>query len=174
MSFELSLPTKIVALAGLLVAVAAAGILLLYTGHSTSKTATTPVVPTHVRAPVHTRPVAPKHVARATARFTAGLPTPLLTALRHSKLVVAVVWAKGDPVAADTLAQARAGARSVHAPVVVLDVAGDRVAGQTAAWMKNDIVQPAVLIVRRPGTIAVELPGYADKTAVAQAVLNSR
>src|SRR5258707_4170190 len=108
MSFELSLPTKIVALAGLLVAVAAAGILLLYKGHSPSKTTTVPVTPTHVRTPVQSHP-APKHVAPATARFTAGLPTPVATALRHSKLVVAVVWTKGDPVAADVLAQARAG-----------------------------------------------------------------
>jgi hypothetical protein len=172
MSFELSSQVKIVALAGVLVALAGAAFLLLQGGHSTPKTATVPVTPTHHRAQAHPAPA--RHAATPAVQLTAGLPAPLVRALEHSKLVVAVVWAKGDPVAADTLAQAKAGARSVHAPLVVLNVANDAVAARTATWMNSDIVQPAVLVVRRPGTVAVELAGYADKTSVAQAVVDSR
>ena len=40
--------------------------------------------------------------------------------------------------------------------------------------MNSNVVSPAVLVVKRPGTIAVELDGYADEMAVAQAVVNSR
>ena len=87
---------------------------------------------------------------------------------------MAVVYAKGDPVAAYLLAQARAGAKLARAKLVVLNVASDKVASQTATWMNSKVVSPAVLVVKRPGTIAVELDGYADEMAVAQAVVNSR
>jgi hypothetical protein len=174
MSTELSTPIKIVALAGLLIAAGAAATMLLLRGHSTSKPVAVHVTPTHVRAQAHSHPATARHVTPAANSFVPGLPAPLVAALAHGKLVVAVVWAKGDPVAAEVLAQARQGARAAHAPLVVLNVAHDAVAGQTATWMKSDIVEPAVLVVERPGTIAVELAGYADKTAVAQAVVDSR
>jgi hypothetical protein len=174
MSTELSTPIKIVALVGLLIAAGAAATFLLFRGRSTSPPQTVPVVPTHVRAPAHAHPATARHVTPAAARFVSGLPTPLVAPLTHSKVVVAVVWAKGDPVAADLLAQARLGARLARAKLVILDVAGDKVASQTATWMKTNVVEPAVLVVQRPGTIAVELDGYADKMAVAQAVVNSR
>jgi hypothetical protein len=171
MSFELSTPVKIAALVGLLLASAAAGLFLLYNGHSPAKTVTPPVTPTHVRTPVHTHSAKP---APPAVKLTAGLPAPLVTALTRSKLVVAVVWAKGDPVADLALKQARAGAKMAHAPLVVLNVANDAVAAKTATWMNSDIVDPAVLVVTRPGTVAVELAGYSDKIAVAQAVVDSR
>jgi hypothetical protein len=40
--------------------------------------------------------------------------------------------------------------------------------------MGGRVVEPAVLVVTRPGTIAAELDGDADQLAVAQAVVNSR
>jgi hypothetical protein len=171
MSIELSTPVKIVALAGLALVAGAAGGFLLLQRHSTSTPVVAPSTQTHARTAVRThatpaRPTAP--------RLVSGLPVPLASALSHSKVVVAVVWAKGDPVAGDMLAQARRGARLARAPLVVLNVAGDKVAGQTAAWMKGKIVEPAVLVVTRPGTVAVELDGYTDQLAVAQAVVNSR
>jgi hypothetical protein len=170
MSLELSTPVKIIALVGLLLVCAAAGLFLLARNHSTPTTATVPVTPTHVR----THPATTHHPVSLASTFVSGLPTPLVRALTRSKTVVAVVWAEGDPVASDTLKQARLGAHVAHAPLVVLDVANNTVAGQTASWMNNDIVEPAVLVVTRPGTVAVELPGYTDEMAVAQAVVDSR
>lgn len=174
MSTELSTPIKIVALAGMLIVAGAAASLLLLRGHSTSQPQTVPVAPARVRVPAHAHPATARHVTPPAARFLAGLPTPLVGPLTHSKVVVAVVWAKGDPVAAEMLAQARLGARLARSKLVVLNVAGDKVAGQTAAWMNSKIVEPAVLVVTRPGTIAVEFDGYTDQLAVAQAVVNSR
>lgn len=177
MSIELSTPVKIAALAGLLLVAGAAATLLLLRGQST----TTPVVvpATHVRphpatrshsaTRTHAAPVAPTG-----PQLVAGLPAPLIPALSRSKVVVAVVWAKGDPVARDLLAQARLGAKLARAPIVVLDVAGDRVASQVATWTNGNIVEPTVLVVTRPGTVAAELDGYADEMAVTQAVVNSR
>jgi hypothetical protein len=174
MSLELSTPVKIIALVALFVVAGAAAMLLLLRGHSTSQPQTVATTPTHVRAPVHTHPGTTHHVTPPAARFVPGLPTPLVGPLSHSKVVVAVVWAKGDPVAADVLAQAKAGARLARAHLVILNVAGDTVARQTATWMNSNIVEPAVLVVQRPGNIAVELDGYTDKMAVAQAVVNTR
>jgi hypothetical protein len=173
MSTELSTPVKIVALVALLFAAGAAATMLLLRGHSTPKPEVVPTTPAHVRTPAHSHPVTAHHVAPA-PRFATGLPTALVAPLTRSKVVVAVVYAKGDPVAAYLLAQARAGARLARAKLVVLNVADDKVASQTATWMNSNVVDPAVLVVKRPGTIAVELDGYADQLAVAQAVVNSR
>ena len=174
MSTELSTPIKIIALVGLFVAAGAAAAMLLLRGHSTTQPKTVPVTRTHVRAPAHTHPATARHTAPVATRLATGLPTPLVAPLTRSKVVVAVVWTKGDPVAGDVLAQARAGARLARAPLVILNVTADKVASQTAMWMNGNITEPAVLVVKRPGTIAVELDGYADKMAVAQAVVNSR
>jgi hypothetical protein len=87
--------------------------------------------------------------------------------------VVAVVYAPGDAVDAEVLAAARQGAASQHAPVVALNIRSDSVAASTATWMKN-LVEPAVLVVRRPGTTVVELDGYTDQASVAQAVADAR
>ena len=174
MSTELSTPIKIIALVGLFVAAGAAAAMLLLRGHSTTQPKTVPVTRTHVRAPAHTHPATARHTAPVATRLATGLPTPLVAPLTRSKVVVAVVYAKGDPVAAYLLAQARAGARLARAKLVVLNVADDKVASQTATWMNSKVVSPAVLVVKRPGTIAVELDGYADELAVAQAVVNSR
>lgn len=174
MTTEISLPIKILGLLALVLAGAGAAFLLLARHDSPSKPIAQPTAQsTTAHAPSH-HPAATRHVPAPASRFVAGLPAPLVAALTHSKLVVAVVWAKGDPVAAEVLAQARQGARLARAPLVVLNVAHDSVAAQTASWMKSDVVEPAVLVVERPGTIDVELVGYADKTAVAQAVVDSR
>lgn len=174
MSTELSTPIKIAALVGLLVAAGAAAMLLLTRGHSTSQPQAVTTTPTHVRAPARSHPAATHHVANPALRLTAGLPTPLVAPLSRSRVVVAVVWMKGDPVSADVLKQARLGAKLARAPLVVLNVSSDKLAGQTATWMNSNVVEPAVLVVSRPGTIAVELDGYADEMAIAQAVVNSR
>jgi hypothetical protein len=174
MSFELSSHVKIALLVAVLVAAGAAAALLLLHGRATSHPTTVPTTPTHVRTSTHAHPATVHHATPAASRFVAGLPAPLVPALTRSKVVVAVVWMKGDPVASKVLAQARLGAKLAMAKLVVLNVQSDAVAAQTATWMKSDVVEPAVLVVKRPGTIAVELDGYTDQVAVAQAVVDSR
>jgi hypothetical protein len=172
MSFQLSTPVKIVALVGVVLVLGAAGSFLLLQRNSTTSTA--PVVAP--RTQPHAHPAVRTHPTPAPTapKLVAGLPAPLVSALSRSKVVVAVVWVAGDPVSSYLLAQARQGAQLARAKLVLLNVGADKVAGQTATWMKGVIVDPAVLVVTRPGTVAVELDGYADKMAVAQAVVNSR
>jgi hypothetical protein len=173
MSFELSLQIKILALVGLVLAAGLVGTLVLSHDHSGSQPVVAPVTtPAHVREPAHHRAYVVKPVA-PTIQLAAGLPAPLRGALAHSRLVVAVVYAPGDAVDAEVLAAARQGAASEHAPLVGLNIHSDSVAATTATWL-NKLVEPAVLVVARPGTIVVELDGYTDEASVAQAVADSR
>ena len=128
----------------------------------------------HPHARAASRPHAtPVHHASVASTLTPGLPAPLRSALTHSKLVVAVVYTPGDPIDAAVLAQVRAGAKQQHAKVVVLDVRNDAIAAATANLMKNPF-EPAVLVTKRPGTVVVELNGYTDSGAVAQAIADAR
>jgi hypothetical protein len=173
MTFELSLQIKILALVGFLLAAGLAGTLVLQRSDSGSQ----PVValqttPGHARQPAHHRAPVAKPTSPA-LQLLAGLPAPLRSALVRSRLVVAVLYAPGDAVDAEVLAAARQGAAAQGAPVVGLNVRTDSVAAATATWMRN-LVEPAVLVVRRPGTIVVELDGYTDEASVAQAVADAR
>ena len=173
MTFELSLQIKILALVGLLLAVGLAGTLLLPHNRSSSHPVVTPATsPAHTRVPAHQRVPVARHAAPSVP-LTAGLPAPLRSALIHSRLVVAVLYAPGDAVDAEVMAAARNGAATQHAPVVGLNIRNDSVAAATASWMAN-VVEPAVLVVERPGKIVVELDGYTDEASVAQAILDAR
>jgi hypothetical protein len=55
----------------------------------------------------------------------------------------------------------------------VLDVTRETVAAPLAGWAPN-AVDGSVLVVRRPGKVAVELDGYADRQMVAQAALDAK
>ncbi len=103
----------------------------------------------------------------------ANLPGPLHQALRSSREVVAVLTAPGVPGDSDNVAEARIGARAAHVGLVVLDVTREKVAAALAAWAPNAI-DGSVLVVQRPGKVAVELDGYADRQMVAQAALDVR
>ena len=175
MTIELSTPIKILTLALLALVVGAAGLFILESNRSTSPQSVPASHAKTTHAPTHTashHSVVPRHVAPA-VHFAPFLPQPLQHALLYSRLVVAVVYAPGNPIDAQVLAQARQGARSVHAKVIALNIHNEQIAASTAAWMKSP-VEPAVLVVGRTGRIAVELDGYADSMTVAQAVVDAR
>jgi hypothetical protein len=175
MTFELSTMTKLLALVGVLLTAGMVGTFLLLENH---RSASPPVVVTHTPTPSHTRvPTHPRiHISKPatpTVTLSAGLPAPVRSALTHSRLVVAVVYAPGDAVDSEVYAQARQGARAAGAPLVGLNIRTDSVAAATATWMQN-VIEPAVLVVVRPGRIAVELNGYTDQASVAQAIVDAR
>ena len=171
MTFDLSLRIKILALVGLVLAAGAAGTFVL--AHNRSGSEPLAIPPTHTTPAQGAKQPVQAHAQPASTPLDANLPAPVRHALGQSKLVVAFVGTPSIAVDAEVLAEAQAGARSAHAGFVTLDVRNDTVAAATAAWMK-DIFEPAVLVVTRPGTIAVELDGYADSSMVAQAVADSR
>ena len=174
MSFELSTPIKVVALAGLLVALVAGAFASITVLRGRQHT------PTGVRAQPQTGSASasatlkfnqvPKKVLRPVV-IDANLPAPLRHSLRSSREVVAVVVSPGVPGDQDAVQQARAGASAAHVGFTVLDVTRAPVASALAIWAPN-AVDPAVLVVKRPGNVAVELDGYADRQMVAQAALD--
>jgi hypothetical protein len=118
---------------------------------------------------------APKPVAPAKPQVVvdAGLPAPMKHALRYSNVVVAAVYLPGSARDAQTLREARAGARDAHAGFVALNVGKERIAAALAPKL-DPVADPAVLVFERPGTVVTQLDGYADRTTVAQAAANAR
>ena len=187
MTFELSLQIKILALVGLLLAAGAAATLMLAQSHSASEPPLTHALTRPAQSQSQSRSHGQSHgqsqSAKPSATHTApqshavvldpGLPGPLAHALERSRTVVAVVYAPGDRADAQVLAEARAGAARTGVGFVALNIRSDAIAGATAVWMHH-VVDPAVVVVGRPGTIAAELDGYADSTMVAQAVVDVR
>ena len=173
-TFELSTPVKVVALAGL-VLVLAAGAFASYTVAVRHRQHAEQVVSVPAHAPakhgsaVHfnqTPKPAPKPIV-----LDGNLPGPVHQALRSSREVVAVLTAPGVPGDSDNVAEARAGARAAHVSFTALDVTQNTIAATLAAWATN-ASDGSVLVIRRPGRIAVELDGYADRQMVAQAALD--
>ena len=173
MSFELSTPIKVVALAGLLVALLAGAFATMTMLRGQQHGAS------NVQAP-SARSSAPLKFSQTPKKATVrpividpNLPAPLRHSLRSSREVVAVVVSPAVPGDSDAVQQARAGARAAHVGFAVLDVTRAPIASALAMWAPQ-AVDPTVLVVKRPGTVAVELDGYADQDMVAQAALDAR
>jgi hypothetical protein len=175
-TLELSTPVKVVALAGLILVLAAGGF-ASYTVAMRHKQAGEQVVSVPAQTPakhgstVHfsqTAKPAPKPIV-----LDANLPAAVHQALRSSREVVAVLTAPGVPGDSDNVAEARLGARAAHVGFTVLDVTRETVAAPLATWAPN-AVDGSVLVVQRPGKVAVELDGYADRQMVEQAALDAR
>ena len=127
-----------------------------------------------IATPVHHTPApTPAHRhGKPVIHVDPSLPAALRTALLHHRIVVAVLYASHAPGDREALQAARAGAHGAHAGFAVLDISKEKIA-QTVALKLPGTSDPSVLVVRRPGTITVFLPGYVDSDAVAEAVHNA-
>jgi hypothetical protein len=162
---KLSLPVRIAALAGLVLALGVGTLGTLVLAHR--KTAAGPVA---VSAHAAKRAAPQAHTA---PKIDSSLPAPLRAALAHSAVVVAVLDAPGMPGDGGAVTQARQGAHAAHAGFALLNVRDE--ANAAALFQKApNATDPAVLVVRRPGTIAFELDGFADSQSVAQAAIDAR
>ena len=157
--------------------VALAGVALILGALGLKMTVLKPAaVPTTIRLASTTHPAARFAVVHArhavTPRVDQTLPAALRRELAGHPVVVAVLYA---PVPGDSnaVAAARAGARLVHAGFAVLDVRDETVARAVATKLPGSS-DPSVLVVRRPGTISVLLPGYVDQQVVAEAAAEAR
>jgi hypothetical protein len=161
----LSLPVKVVALAGLCCALGLAGLLALTAARHRS-TAPSVAVVTHPTVAQHSVPKPKIHLA-------AGLPGPLHRALEQSRTVVAVLYAPHVKRDVEVLAAGLQGAQDAHVGFAALDVSRRSVALSLATWQPQ-AADPAVLVVRRPGVVVTELDGWSDRTMVAQAAADAR
>jgi hypothetical protein len=166
----LSTPVKIVALAGLALALAGGTMLFLFGAKSKAPAATPPaaqaairVVQIHSSKPAHSaKPAKPKLV------LDPNMPQPLLNGLRNSREVVAFVYSPASATDRMLLAEAQAGAKLAHVGFVALNVENETVADDVYFWAQGSS-DPETLVVKRPGTIAWSLAGTIDRGTVAQA-----
>jgi len=128
---------------------------------------TTPVRPTapHARTAKRTAPAAPV--------IDPTLPAPLRRALRHNRVVVAVLYAPGVPGDDAAVASALRGAAAAHAGFAALNTSNETVARAIATKLPGTS-DPSVFIVRRPGDIRFLVDGYIDGAVVAQAARGAR
>jgi len=101
-----------------------------------------------------------------------GLPAAVDDALVESPVVVALVYDPRSAVDRQAAGEAEAGARDSNAAFVRIDtLKTQQVRALTQRF--GILPQPAVLILRRPSQLYVQLSGFADRQTVAQAAHNA-
>ncbi|HSC91389.1 MAG TPA: hypothetical protein VLB86_07035 [Gaiellaceae bacterium] len=190
MELSLSPQMRVVALVGLLAALAlGAGMLLLTRAQATAGADDlSPAELTRALAPAKPKPsaAAPTETARApvasarkpepkTKPLVAanGVPTAIVEALRRSPAVVVSLTARGAEIDDVTLAEAEAAAAAAGVPYVKIDVLRPEL-GRAIARTLGVVEPPATLVYRRPSALYVQLDGYADRDTIAQAAENAK
>jgi len=170
----LSPPVRIVALSGLLLALAAAGVLeypKLKHRFLTHHPAATPT-----RVAVTPAPAAPSPAPAAPAKagfVIPAMPPAVGAALKRHDTVVVFVYSPASPDDLALFAQARAGARQADAAFVPLDVSQGTTAVDVYAWVKQP-ADPETLVVKHGGRVAFAIQGATDSVSVAQAAATAR
>jgi hypothetical protein len=122
------------------------------------------------RAPLTPQKPAPKP-RPVTAAPSDQLPAAIRSALAANLVVVVALYdpkAKIDGVA---IREARAGAELAGSSFVPIDVRRNGVDSLNARY--GAIQDPAVLVLRPPGSLVVRIDGFADRDTVAQAAVNA-
>jgi hypothetical protein len=192
---------RIVAIVGLIAALGLGASMFMLGGHS-SKTSTQSATTTAVRHHAPTTPATShvakphtstkprtttKHAATSAHRHAtkpakfhgnpvyAQLPPALQWELAHHKVVVVSLYNPSSDTDAISVAEAHAGAVSAGAGFLLVSVLDNKVAG-ILTGLRSDgslLPDPGVLVYRAPGDVAIELDGFNDRDAVAQAAKNA-
>lgn len=174
MTAAIPIPTRILALLGVAVIAFAAFLLfrplLLSDGSESSSTPAPPasIAPTrpHAAAPTPATP------AKPAIHLIQGLPAPIATKLRHSRVVVVSVYSGTSPSDRAALGAAKAGARESGAGFLAMNVLDEKRARQLQGFA-GVVSAPTMLVVKRPGQIVTRLDGSPDSQLVAQAAHNA-
>jgi len=144
-----------------------------------SKAAKTPAVtPTSKPA---AKPAATKRAAKAQAAASApknpplppsGFPASVDAALRQHEVVVVSLYVPDARVDALATDEARAGAALGGAGFVALDVLDEKIAKSLLAKL-GTVEDPSLLVIKRPGEVAVRMSGFVDRDTVAQAAASA-
>lgn len=174
MTAKLTSQTRLLAVLGLVLVVAFAAMMVMRGGlpgsSSDGEVATLPVqAPTDSVTPARTK--ARTKAPSPAVKILPGVPARLASALQRSKVVVAVLDG-GTTADRIRLTEARAGAKSVGAAFVTLDVRRESQAKAVTSFLE-DGSDATVLVVNRPGKIANSFSTYVDQAIVAQAAVNA-
>jgi hypothetical protein len=162
----------------LVLACAAVGAGLIVLGRSQSSGGASPLPTTHPRAtpkaPHRVAPVAPRvQPRRAATQPAAGerLPAAIRQAFAAHRVVVVALFDPKSRIDTTASLEASAGAQLAGAAFVPIDVTTSDV---DPLNLRYGVIQdPAVLVLRPPGSLAVRIDGFADRDTVAQAAANA-
>jgi hypothetical protein len=191
-STQIGAPVRIVALVGVLAALAI-GAWTLAVGHRTADTSSSAATGSVAQHPVAAakstvaklkaagkphvvRPT--KHAAVTPARKAApaakagGAATTIAGVLRHHRVAVVVLYDPDSKIDSLSLGEAQVGARRAKAGFLRVNVLKQRQA-EPFAKTYGVLHVPSVLFFARPGKLVQKFVGYADQDSVAQAALNA-
>ena len=199
MELQISTPVKLVAILGLVLAIAAGGgLTLLGRGGEAEAGVITPrplalpkkakevVTKANAATGAKAEPAAkPKQAAAAPkskpepaaapkpeAVTDSGLPAPIATALASKGVVVVALFSPGSTIDELALAEAQAGAKAARVGFVAVNVLREG-QGRAMARLLGVTDSPTLLVYRAPGTLTFRLDGFADLDTVAQAALDA-
>jgi hypothetical protein len=101
-----------------------------------------------------------------------GLPAPIATALASKGVVVVALFSPGSTIDELALAEAQAGAKAAKVGFVAVNVLREG-QGRAMARLLGVTDSPTLLVYRAPGTLTFRLDGFADLDTVAQAALDA-
>ena len=159
----------------LVVVVAGGGFLVVSKSKSTTQPSTASSTPA-VTSPAQTTPAPTKphsQAATPTKLNRHGLPAEVARALRKHSVVVVSLASPGANLDQLAGAEAKAGAAAMGVGFVALDVHRQR-PGMAILHKLGIVDTPAVLVVKRPGTVYSKFPGFVDRDVVEQAVADAR
>jgi hypothetical protein len=176
----ISPPTRILAVVGVIAAIALGVFVFMHKNSSSDSSSNTAAAAVPTARTSGTQAIAQKSATAKPAVATnpkivlrSGLPAPIARKLQHSRVVVVSLFSRGGNGDRAAVAEARAGAKSVHAAFIAVNVADERTAHGFGAFAGTNTAPPAVLVVKRPGKITNRFDGFADSAIVAQAAANA-
>jgi hypothetical protein len=198
---KVSQPVRILALVGMLGALALGGGFVLLGKSAGSSAAPKTIKPLHGHLKATTA-VAAKHRASATTKATSaarvhkakhavkpktaapakiavaklpdnGLPPAVNQALLSHEVVVVSLYDPEALVDAASVGEAQAGAKLADVGFVPLNVLAEAQAVPLAKKL-GVLPDPALLVFRRPGDLVFRVNGFADRATVAQAAANAK
>ncbi|HVS85953.1 MAG TPA: hypothetical protein VHD91_10005 [Gaiellaceae bacterium] len=197
MSTRISPQIRIVALVGLLLAVAGGGTLALSQRQlhgsaapervTTSTPAAAPAKPSvaphahHTAKPAAptrpaTRPAAPARPARHGNLVDSRLPAALQWQLSQHRIVVVSFYEPRSDLDAISVAEAHAGAVDAKVGFLLVNVLDDAVAGPLTALLPGGglLPDPGVLVYKAPGYVVYRFDGFADRQTIEQAAASAK
>jgi hypothetical protein len=102
-----------------------------------------------------------------------GLPLVLARTLAKHPVTVVAIYDPAAAIDAMALAEARAGAASVNAGFIALNIRNEPQV-RPLAQLLGVLRSPSVLVYERPNTLFVRLDGFSDRETIAQAAVNAK